>query len=99
MAKMSENSRKVLETLKASYAEGKQWITADLAAAAGVTPSAVTGSVTGMCKKGYAVRIEGTIPSKAIKNGEEVEVEKPVKFIKLTEAGFNFDPDAVVEAE
>lgn len=92
MAKMSENSKKVLETLKGSYAEGKQWLTAELAAAAGVSASAVTGSVTGMCKKGYAERIEGTVIAKAIKNGEEVEVEKPVKFIKLTEAGYDFEP-------
>ena len=51
---MTENSRKVLETLKAHYAEGKQWETAELAAAAGVTSPTVTGAVTGMCKKGYA---------------------------------------------
>ena len=54
---MTENSRKVLETLKAHYAEGKQWETAELAQAAGVTSPTVTGAVTGMCKKGYAEKI------------------------------------------
>lgn len=94
---MTENSRKVLETLKAHYAEGKQWETAELAAAAGVTSPTVTGAVTGMCKKGFAERIPGTIEETIVKNGEEVKKEKDIKFIKLTEAGYNFDPDAKVE--
>lgn len=98
MAKMTENSRKVLETLKGSYAEGKEWITAELATAAGVSAAAVTGSVTGMCKKGLAERIEGTVTTKVVKDGVETNVEKAVKFIKLTEAGYEFDPDAEVEA-
>lgn len=89
---MTVNSRKVLETLKANY--GKQWVTADLAEAAGVTIAAVTGAVTGLAKKGYAVREEGTISSKVVKDGVETEVEKTVKFISLTEAGLAFDPDA-----
>lgn len=89
---MTEGSKKVLETLKANY--GKKWVTAELAEAAGVTAPAVTGAVTGMCKKGYAVREEGTIPAKD-KNGNDIE--KTVKFISLTEAGLNFDPDATVE--
>lgn len=93
---MTENSRKVLETLKAHYAEGKQWETAELAQAAGVTSPTVTGAVTGMCKKGYAERIPGTITETIVKNGEEVQKEKEIKFIRLTEAGYNYDPDAVV---
>ena len=91
---MTENSRKVLETLKAHYAEGKQWETAELAAEAGVTSPTVTGAVTGMCKKGYAERIPGTVTETIVKNGEEIQKEKEIKFIKLTEAGYNFDPDA-----
>lgn len=96
---MTENSRKVLETLKAHYAEGKQWETAELAAEAGVSNPTVTGAVTGMCKKGYAERIEGTVEVKVVKDGQETIKEKPVKFIKLTEAGYNFDPDATVESK
>ena len=45
---MTEGSRKVLETLKAHYGEGKKWVTSELAEAAGVTSPAVTGAVTGM---------------------------------------------------
>ena len=90
---MTVNSKKVLETLKANY--GKKWITADLAEAAGVSIAAVTGAVTGMAKKGYAVREEGTITSTVTdKDGVTKEVEKTVKFISLTEAGLAFDPDA-----
>ena len=91
---MTENSRKVLDTLKAHYGENKQWITAELAEAAGVTAPAVTGAVTGMCKKGYALREEAVIPAK---DKEGNDIEKSVKLIVLTEAGYNFDPDAVVE--
>lgn len=93
---MTDNSRKVLETLKAHYAEGKQWETAELAAEAGVTSPTVTGAVTGMCKKGYAVREEAVIPAK---DKEGNDIEKTVKLISLTEAGLNFDPDAVVESK
>lgn len=95
MAKMTENSRKVLETLKNNY--GKAWTTAELAEAAGVVSAAVTGSVTALCKKGYAVREEGIVKSTVIKDGVEKEVEKTVKFIKLTEEGLAYDPDEVVE--
>lgn len=94
---MTQNSRKVLETLKAHYGEGKQWLTAELAEAAGVSAPTVTGAVTGLVKKSFAVRTEGTTIVKAIKDGKEVETEKAVKFISLTEAGYHFDPDAVAE--
>ena len=47
-----------------------------------------------MCKKGFAERIPGTVEETIVKNGEEVKKEKEIKFIKLTEAGYNFDPDA-----
>ena len=89
---MTENSRKVLETLKANY--GKKWVTSELAEAAGVSIPTVTGAVTGMAKKGYAVREEGVINTT---DKEGKEIEKVVKFISLTEAGLNFDPDAKVE--
>ena len=96
---MTENSRKVLETLKAHYAEEKQWLTSELAQAAGVTAPTVTGAVTGLVKKGFALRTPGTTIVKSIKDGQEVESEKEVKFISLTEAGYNYDPDAVVVTE
>ena len=96
---MTENSRKVLETLKAHYAEGKQWETAELAAEAGVSSPTVTGAVTGMCKKGFAERIPGVKEVKIVKDGVEEVKEKEIKYIKLTEAGYNFDPDAAVESK
>lgn len=91
---MTDNSKKVLETLKANY--GKKWITAELAETAGVSAPAVTGAVTGLCKKGYAVREEGTTMAK---DREGKEIEKAVKFISLTEEGLNFDPEAQVESK
>jgi DNA-binding MarR family transcriptional regulator len=96
---MTENSRKVLETLKAHYGEEKQWLTAELAQAAGVTAPTVTGAVTGLVKKGFAIRTEGTTIVKTIKDGQEVESEKAVKFISLTEAGYNYNPDEPKDAE
>ncbi len=96
---MTENSRKVLETLKAHYAEGKQWETAELAAEAGVSSPTVTGAVTGMCKKGFAERIPAMKEIKIVKDGVEEVKEKEIKYIKLTEAGYNFDPDAAVESK
>jgi Mn-dependent DtxR family transcriptional regulator len=87
---MTVNAQKVLETLKQNY--GKKWITADLAEAAGVSAAAVTGAVTGLCKKGYAVREEGVVPVTIVKDGVETTSEKTVKFISLTEEGLQFSP-------
>lgn len=86
MVKMTENSRKVLDVLKANA--GVKFLTAELAEKAGVSASAVTGSVTGLCKKGYAIREPQTIVGADNK-------EKEVKLIMITEAGLSFDPDAV----
>ena len=52
-----------------------------------------------MCKKGYAERIPGTKEVKIVKDGVEEVKEKEIKYIKLTEAGYNFDPDATVESK
>lgn len=94
---MTDNSRKVLNTLKAHYAENKQWETSELAQEAGVSSPAVTGAVTGMVKKNFAERIPGTKEVRIVKDGVEEVKEKEIKYIRLTEAGYNFDPDAVVE--
>ena len=50
---MSENAQKVLATLKA---EVSPMTTAELAAAAGVSAAAVTGSVQGLNKRGLIVK-------------------------------------------
>jgi hypothetical protein len=89
-AKMTENSRKVFEYLKSAGA-GVKFTTKDVQKALGLEKAgSVTGSVSGLVKKGYAERFK-----------EEVETEdgkvKEVSYFCLTEAGANFDPDADIE--
>lgn len=84
---MTDNSRKVLATLKDLYPE--EATAAEVAAAAGVSIQAVTGSVNGLVKKGLAVRNE----YEPAEDGK-----KPVKKIALTAEGYDFDPDAEDEA-
>ena len=85
---MTENSAKVFNYLKEHFGEQTthQRIVADL----GVSSPAVSGSVNGLVKKGFAVRTE------------EVEMdadgkEATVKYISLTDAGLAFDPNAKAE--
>ena len=86
-AKMTENSRKVFEYLKAAGA-GVKFTTKQVQEDLGFEKSgSVTGSVTGLCKKGYAERFTETVEDE---NGKKTEVKK----FALTEAGANFDPDA-----
>lgn len=86
---MTDNSRKVFQYLKENY--GAKVTNSDIATALGVTSPTVVGSVNGLVRKGYAERTEAEIM------GAE---DKPVKvkYISLTAAGFDFDPDAEVEA-
>ena len=85
---MTDNSRKVFEALKAHY--GDKITHQQLVAELGVSSAAVSGSVNGLVKKGYAVRNE------EIEMGEDGK-ETVVKYITLTEDGFAFDPDAKAE--
>lgn len=88
--KMTEGSRKVFEYLKAAGA-GVKFTTKQVQEALGFEKAgSVTGSVTGLVKKGYAERFTETITDE---NGKT----KEVKYFALTEAGANFDPDADVE--
>ena len=87
---MKENSKKVLNYLK--EVNGQQVTAADVAEALGLEKRSVDGIFTSAIqRKGYGVRVAA-----------EVELEdgthKAVKFLKLTDAGMAFDPDAVVEA-
>lgn len=85
--KMTENSRKVFEYLKAAGA-GVAFTTKDVQTALGFEKAgSVTGSVTGLVRKGYAERFTETVEDE---NGKAKEVKK----FALTEAGANFDPDA-----
>lgn len=87
--KMTEGSRKVFEYLKAAGA-GVAFTTKQVQEALGFEKAgSVTGSVTGLCKKGYAERFTETIEV----DGKKQEVKK----FALTEAGMNFDPDAPTE--
>jgi Mn-dependent DtxR family transcriptional regulator len=91
MAAMTENTRKVFDYLKTI---GDNNVTsADIAEALDIPKKSVDGIVTsGLQRKGLAQRIPA-----------EIELEdgthKTVKFIKLTDEGMSFNPDATQEAE
>lgn len=88
-AKMTEGSRKVFEFLKNAGA-GVAFTTKEVQEALGFEKAgSVTGSVTGLVKKGYAERVTDTVTDESGKT-------KEVKKFYLTEAGMNFDPDADV---
>jgi hypothetical protein len=85
MAALKENSRNIFDYVKAHEAED---ITAqDIADALGIGVRSVNGSVTSaFCRKGLMERVE------AERETEDGHVK--VKFIKLTDAGRAFNPDA-----
>jgi hypothetical protein len=88
--KMTKNSREVFDYLKAAGA-GVKFTTKDVQSALGFEKAgSVTGSVTGLVKKGYAERFTETVET------EDGKV-KEIKYFALTEAGANFDPDAATE--
>lgn len=83
---LKPNSRLVYDYVKEH--EGENMTAADIAAATGLEVRSVNGIVTSAFqKKGLMERVPA-----------EVELEdgshKAVKFIKLTDAGKSFDPDA-----
>lgn len=85
---MKENSKKVLEYLKSI--NGENVTAADVADACGLEKRQVDGIFTSaLQRKGLGIRVPA-----------EVELEdgthKAVKFLQLTTAGMNFDPDAEV---
>lgn len=86
MAKMSEKSRKVFEYLKTI---GDANVTAaDVAEALGVEKKSVDGIFTSAIqRKGLGVRTPAEIE---LEDGSH----KQVKFLSLTPAGMEFDPDA-----
>lgn len=80
---MSEGSRKVFETLKAAGA-GTAFTVHEMMKLCGFEKAgSVTGSVTGLARKGYAEWFTDT-------DAEGKEVKK----FTLTEAGMQFNPDA-----
>ena len=86
---MKENSKNVLNYLKS--VNGADVTAADVADALGLEKRQVDGIFTSaLQRKGYGVRVPA-----------EVELEdgshKQVKFLKLTDAGMELDPDADAE--
>lgn len=85
---MKENSKRVLNYLKEQ--NGADLTAADVAEALGLEKKSVDGSFTSAIqRKNLGVREEA-----------QVEVDgkfKNVKFLKLTDAGMAFDPDATEE--
>lgn len=89
---MTENSRKVFDYLKAAGA-GVKFTCKQVQNALGFDkPGYVTGSVTSLVNKGYAVRFVETVTDE---DGKETEV----KYFALTDEGAAYDPDAVVDED
>lgn len=87
---MKENSKKVLNYLK--EIAGADVTAADVAETLGLEKRQVDGIFTSaLARKGLGVRVPAEIE---LDDGSH----KAVKFLKLTDAGMAFDPDAEVEA-
>lgn len=87
---MTDNAKRIFGFLK--DLNGEKCTQKDIVTALGVVNAAVTGTVNGLCKKGYAVRdkVEST----------DAEGKKiTTTYIWLTEEGLNFDPEAPVAAD
>lgn len=84
---MSDNGKKIFGYLKENF--GAEMTAHDMAEALGFTVPMITGSVNSLVKKGFAVRNEVELP--ATEEGKKGTV---VKFITLTDAGLEFDPEA-----
>lgn len=82
---MKENSKKIFNYLKGI--NGQNVTSADVAEALGLEKRSVDGSFTAFQKKGLGVRVEAEIETEDGKH-------KTVKFLQLTQAGMDFDPDA-----
>ena len=89
---MSDKTRQLLDYLK-GLDKSDNVTSADIAEALDIPKKSVDGIVTaGLQRKGLAERIPAEIENA---DGSH----KPVKFIKLTDEGYAFDPDAEVAAE
>lgn len=86
---MKENSKKVLEYLKSI--NGQDVTAADVAEALGLEKRQVDGIFTSAIQRKQL----------GVRTPAEVELadgsHRQVKFLSLTEAGMNFDPDATEE--
>lgn len=90
MAKLSENARKVFDYVKGI--NGADVTADDIAKATYLTTKQVNGIVTAAFqKKGLMERIPAEVE---VEDAERGTIHKMVKFIKLTQLGDIFDPDA-----
>ena len=86
---MKDNSKKVFNYLK--VVNGDNVTAADVADALGLEKRQVDGIFTSAIqRKGYGVRVPAEIE---LEDGSH----KAVKFLRLTDEGMSFDPEAVVE--
>ena len=83
---MKENSKKVLNYLKAINGQNIDVTSGDVAEELGLTKRQVDGIFTAIQRKGLGVRTPA-----------EIELEdgthKAVKFLSLTNEGMNYDPE------
>ena len=82
---MTDKSKAVLNYLKEH--DGEELTSADVAEALGVEKRSIDGTFTSLQKKGYGVRIPAEVE---LADG----THKPIKLLRLTDAGFAVDPDA-----
>ena len=85
---LSDNAKKILVFLQQN--SGGNFTQNDLAESLGIPKTAMTGTVTGLVRKGFAVRTEDTIE---VVDGEKTKT-KTVKYVKATDAGLTVDPNA-----
>lgn len=89
---MKENSKNVLNYLKDKNNAQVDVTAADVAEALGLEKRQVDGIFTSAIqRKGLGVRIPAEM---TLEDG----THKPIKLLKLTDAGMAFDPDATEEA-
>jgi|GEM_PF-1584455 len=95
MAAMKENAKAVLNFLK-ELSDSDNYTAQDVADTLGMPVKSVNGIITAaLVRKGYAERVETEIE---IEDENGKVKHKTVKFIKLTQKGKDFDPDAEVVA-
>lgn len=82
---MTDKSKAVLNYLKEH--DGEDLTSGDVAEALGVEKRSIDGTFTSLQKKGYGVRVPAEVE---LADG----THKAVKFLRLTDEGFNVDPDA-----
>lgn len=87
---MKENSKKVFTFLREN--DGENLTLHQIATALGMEAKSVNGCLVGMQKKGLVIREEASTMDD---EGKAITV----KYIRLTDAAYSFDPDATPEGK